>query len=102
MKELRLEKHLTQEQLGDLCSPRLSRQAISAIEKGGNCDVTTLTSIAKALRVAPAALMEDSPQSGEALRLAEKLRLLSQKDRDVFFRALADMSLGDRKRGDRS
>jgi transcriptional regulator with XRE-family HTH domain len=91
VRALRLQKNLTQEELGVKCSPRLSRQAISEIENNGDTTLTTIVVIAQALGVAPAVLLEDSPRSGEALRLAAQIRAMPQNDREVFFRAMADM-----------
>src|SRR5687767_9518482 len=58
IRRLRKAQKLRQEELGRRLSQRtLSRQAIGAIENGGNTDLGTIADIARALRVDPLSLM---------------------------------------------
>lgn len=88
VRELRRERNLTQEQLGTRVRPRMSRQAIGAIEAGGNTDLKTLSRIARAMGVRLSALLEVRPRSEEAERFFAKLD--SAKRPVDLFRALAD------------
>lgn len=58
IRELRLTKQLSQEELADIC--RLHRTYISDIERGNrNVSIDNIEKIAKGLNVAPSVLLEE-------------------------------------------
>lgn len=59
IKRIRKEKGLTQEQLGNLCNPKMAGSAIRRYENGGaNPKIETIQKIAKALEVSESDLTE--------------------------------------------
>jgi transcriptional regulator with XRE-family HTH domain len=78
VRDLRVAKHMTQERLGDLLRPRMTRASIANIEAGKQRSlVHTLPQLAAALDCSLEALVPRQKQESDPVKdqLAEKLNL---------------------------
>lgn len=87
IKEFRMKRGITQEELGNLVG--VTTQAVSKWERGGTPDAELLPNIARALRVSIDALFDMEQEKGSRLEDMIIEELYSKEDKEAFERAVS-------------